>query len=412
MKNIIKISFRNLVRNGRRSMLTASLITIGVVFVLVYAALSGSFKAYMVGQITDSMLGHIQIHKKGYVASIDNLPLDKNLNEKQINKIVEFLEDNPYIESYTFRLKLGAMFSNYVSSTSIRLNGIDPKKETHTLPLFASRIEGGDPSQLQEGYIIVPELLAKGMQVKKDDTIVLVATNDKGSVNGLNFKVFGSSETVSGPGGRDGYIHINDVKKLLRIKEAQVSEVVIRLKDPSELKKAMKLLEPLTKFTNQKGKSVFEVHSWEKLTPFFNIVKMLDIMDISIKIILISIVLISILNVMIMSVYERVKEIGTIAAMGTTPSTITKLFLSEGLMLGIFGTILGALLSYATVFIINAVGITFSFGRQDNLTLNPVLNIKEVLIVSLIVIIISLIASISPAKKAAKLNPVDALRQN
>lgn len=250
------------------------------------------------------------------------------------------------------------------------------------------------------------------MQVKKDDTIVLVATNDKGSVNGLNFKVFGSSETVSGPGGRDGYIHINDVKKLLRIKEAQVSEVVIRLKDPSELKKAMKLLEPLTKFTNQKGKSVFEVHSWEKLTPFFNIVKMLDIMDISIKIILISIVLISILNVMIMSVYERVKEIGTIAAMGTTPSTITKLFLSEGLMLGIFGTILGALLSYATVFIINAVGITFSFGRQDNLTLNPVLNIKEVLIVSLIVIIISLIASISPAKKAAKLNPVDALRQN
>lgn len=136
MKNIIKISFRNLVRNGRRSMLTASLITIGVVFVLVYAALSGSFKAYMVGQITDSMLGHIQIHKKGYVASIDNLPLDKNLNEKQINKIVEFLEDNPYIESYTFRLKLGAMFSNYVSSTSIRLNGIDPKKETHTLPLL------------------------------------------------------------------------------------------------------------------------------------------------------------------------------------------------------------------------------------------------------------------------------------
>ena len=412
MKNIIKISFRNLVRNGRRTLLTASLITIGVVFVLVYAALSGSFKAYMVGQITDSMLGHIQIHRKGYVASIDNLPLDKNLNQKQIEKITEFLDENPYIESYTFRLKLGAMFSNYTSSTSIRLNGIEPKKETQTLPLFASRIEGGNPSELQEGSIIVPELLAKGMKLNKDDTIVLVATNQKGSVNGLNFKVFGMSETVSGPGGRDGYIHINDVKKLLRIKDIEVSEVVIRLKDVGELKKAMKLLEPLSKFTNQKDKLVFEVHAWEKLTPFFNIVKMLDIMDISIKIILISIVLISILNVMIMSVYERVKEIGTIAAMGTTPSTITKLFLSEGLMLGIFGTIFGALLSYITVFIINVIGITFSFGRQDNLTLNPVLNLKEVLIVSVIVIIISLIASISPARKASKLNPVDALRQN
>ena len=412
MKNIIKMSLRNLLRSGRRTALTASLITIGVIFVLVYAALSGSFKAYMVGQITDSMLGHVQIHKKGYVASIDSLPLDKNLNQKQIEKITEFLDDNPYIESYTFRLKLGAMFSNYIASTSVRLNGINPKKETQTLPLFASRIDGNDPSSLKEGSIIVPELLAKGMNIKKDDTIVLVATNQKGSVNGLNFKVAGTSETVSGPGGRDGYIHINDVKKLLRIKQVEVSEVVIRLKDVDQLYKAMQLLKPLTLLKNEKDKPLFEIHTWEKLSPFYNIVKMLDIMDISIKIILISIVLISILNVMVMSVYERIKEIGTIAAMGTTPSTISKLFLTEGLMLGIFGTILGAMLSYVIVFVINTIGITFSFGRQDNLTLNPVLNFNEVLVVSIIVIIISLIASISPARKASKLNPVDALRQN
>ena len=412
MKNIIKMSLRNLLRSGRRTALTASLITIGVVFVLVYAALSGSFKAYMVGQITDSMLGHVQIHKKGYVASIDSLPLDKNLNQKQIEKITEFLDDNPYIESYTFRLKLGAMFSNYIASTSVRLNGINPKKETQTLPLFASRIDGSDPSSLKEGSIIVPELLAKGMNIKKDDTIVLVATNQKGSVNGLNFKVAGTSETVSGPGGRDGYIHINDVKKLLRIKQVEVSEVVVRLKDVDQLYKAMQLLKPLTLLKNEKDKPLFEIHTWEKLSPFYNIVKMLDIMDISIKIILISIVLISILNVMVMSVYERIKEIGTIAAMGTTPSTISKLFLTEGLMLGIFGTILGAMLSSVIVFVINTIGITFSFGRQDNLTLNPVLNFNEVLVVSIIVIIISLIASISPARKASKLNPVDALRQN
>lgn len=412
MKNIIKISFRNLIRSGKRTVLTASLITIGVIFVLVYAALSGSFKAYMVGQITDSMLGHIQIHTKGYVASIDNLPLDKNLNEKQISKIKEFLDENPYIESYTFRLKLGAMFSNYVSSTSVKLNGIDPLKETQTLPLFASRIEGEDPSSLKEGSIIVPELLAKGMKINKNDTIVLVATNQKGSVNGLNFKVVSTAEAASGPGGRDGYIHINDVKKLLRFNEAEVSEVVIRLKDVKYLNKAMKLLQPLSEFKNQKDKQVFEIHTWEELSPFYNIVKMLNLMDISIKIILISIVLISILNVMVMSVYERIKEIGTIAAMGTTPSTITKLFLTEGLMLGIFGTILGGVLSYVIVFIINAIGITFSFARQDNLTLSPVLNINEVIVVSLIVIVISLIASISPARKAAKLNPVDALRQN
>ena len=412
MKNIVKISFRNLLRSGRRTILTASLITIGVIFVLVYAALSGSFKAYMVGQVTDSMLGHIQIHAKGYIASVDNLPLDKNLDKKQIDKISKFLDKNPFIQSYTYRLKLGSMFSNYIASTSIRLNGINPKKESQTLPLFASRVKGVDAASLQKGSILVPELLAKGMKVKKRDTIVLVATNQKGSVNGMNFKVAGIIEPISGPGGRDGYIHINDAKKLLRLKNNEVSEVVIRLKDVTYLDKAMQLLKPLTLIKNQKGKPVFEIHTWKNLSPFYNIVKMLDIMDISIKIILISIVLVSILNVMVMSVYERIKEIGTIAAMGTTPATIIKLFLTEGLMLGVFGTILGVILSYAIVFIINVTGITFSFGRQVGLTLNPVLNTNEVLVVSVIVIIISLIASILPAIKAARLNPVDALRQN
>jgi len=412
VKNIIKISFRNLLRSGRRTILTASLITIGVMFVLVYSALSGSFKSYMVGQVTDSMLGHIQIHKKGYIASVDNLPLDKNINKKQLDKITEILDKNQFIESYTFRLKLGSMFSNYISSTNIRLNGIDPLKEAKTLPLFESRIDEIKASELKEGSIIVPELLAKGMGVKKGDSIVLVATNKKGSVNGLNFKVEGSIEPISGPGGRDGYIHINDVKKLLRFKEIEVSEVVIRLKDVKHLKTVMRMLKPLSNMKNQKDKPVFEVHTWEKLSPFYNIVKMLDIMDISIKIILISIVLISVLNVMVMNVFERIKEIGTIAAMGTTPSTITKLFLTEGLMLGTFGAIVGSFLSYIIILIINGIGISFSFGRQSDLTLNPVLHINEILIVGVIVIIISLIASISPAIKAANLNPVDALRQN
>ena len=135
-------------------------------------------------------------------------------------------------------------------------------------------------------------------------------------------------------------------------------------------------------------------------------------MYISIKIILISVVRISVLNVMVMSVYERIKEIGTIAAMGTSPATITKLFLTEGLMLGVFGTLLGSLLSYLIVYVINSVGISFSFGRQSDLVLNPVLHLNEMLIVSVIVILLSLVASISPAIKAANLDPVDALRQN
>ncbi len=409
--NIIKISYRNLKRNHRRTLLTASLITLGVVFVLVYTAMAGSFKGYMVGQITDSMMGHLQIHKKGYVASLDNLPLDKNLNPKSLEFIEEYLKDNKYVESYSYRIKFGAMLSNFVSTTNIRLNAVNPDNEFKTLPDLSKRFKGFNGT-LKKGEIIIPELLAKGMKLKVGDPIVLIANNKKGSVNGINLKIVGVSEQISGPGGRDGYINMVDAKKVLRIKGIEVSEIVVRLKDVSMLEDAMKSLKPIMEKKNKADKPSFEVHPWTKLSPFYNIIKMIEVMNISIQVILISIVLISILNVMIMSVYERIKEIGTISAMGTPPKTIIKLFLTEGLMLGIFGAIVGSIVSLAIVFGLDAAQITYNFGKQSDLILNPSLSLVQVVTVSLIVIFISLIASISPAIKASKLDPVEALRSN
>ena len=410
MNNILKISYRNLKRNGRRTLLTASLITIGVVFVLIYTALSGSFKSYTVGQITDSLMGHIQIHKKGYVASVDNLPLDRNLNAKMLEFIEPQLKENALIESYSYRIKFGAMFSNFTSTTNIRLNAIIPEQEFKTLPLLEGRITDMNVT-FKPGEIIVPELLIKGMDVKIGDTIVLVANNKNGSVNGINLKVAGIVGQIMGPGGRDGYIHMEDAKKALRMNnDLEVSEIVIRLKDVEKLKIAEKSLQPILEKVNKEGKSVFEIHTWEKLSPFYNIIKMIDIMNISIQTILISIVLISILNVMMMSVFERVREIGTIAAMGTPPLTIVKLFLCEGLMLGVFGAVLGSVLSSGIVYILNIVKITYSFGQQSGLELAPKLSLGEIGSVSLVVILISLVASISPAIKASRLDPVEALR--
>lgn len=410
MNNIFKISYRNLKRNGRRTLLTTSLITLGVVFVLLYTALSGSFKNYTVGQITDSVMGHIQIHKKGYVASVDNLPLDKNLNAKMLEFIESKLETNPYIASYSYRIKFGAMFSNFTSTTNIRLNAIDPKDEFETLPLLRDRVLDMNET-LKAGEIIVPELLIKGMDVKIGDTIVLVANNKSGSVNGINLKVAGILGQVMGPGGRDGYIHMDDAKKVLRMNnEVEVSEIVLRLKDVDQMSVAEKSLQPILEKLNKEGKSVFEIHTWQQLSPFYNIIKMIDLMNVSIKIILISIVLISILNVMIMSVYERIREIGTIAAIGTPPMSIVKLFLCEGLMMGALGAFLGSILSLGIVFILNFVKITYSFGQQSGLVLIPKLALSDVLSVSAIVIVISLIASISPSIKASRLDPVEALR--
>ena len=410
MFDLFKIAIRNLLRYKRRTLLTASLVTIGVVFVLVFISVSASFKNMMIGQITDSFLGHIQIHKKGYVASIDNLPLTLGLNPKAFAKVEKALKESPEIEAYSKRIKFGGMFSNFMETTNIRLNGVYPEDETKTSPLLLSRIKEGDKA-LRLGEILLPELLAKGMKVKVGDTIVVIATNKDGSVNGKQFLVGGILESATGPGGRDGYIHFDDAAEVLRMEAVEISEVAIRLKDFDKLHPvANRLKKSLADELNKQGKPVFELHTWEKLSPFFNISRMIDVMTFFVKLMLVAIVLISIMNVMVMAVYERIREIGTIAAIGTLPGKILSMFLIEGFSLGLFGVIMGSTLGVAIISLLDMAQLTFDFGRQKGLLLSLNIPSQDILVISIIVIMISVMASLNPAYKASKMNAIDALR--
>jgi putative ABC transport system permease protein len=170
------------------------------------------------------------------------------------------------------------------------------------------------------------------------------------------------------------------------------------------------LKKSLGSFMNKMGKPVFEVHTWKKLSPFSKIAKMIDLLTLSVKIMLISIVLVSIMNVMIMAVYERIREIGTIAAIGTQPGRILALFVSEGFLLGVTGTIIGTVVSLIAVYSLNIYKITFSFGRQENLILSPSLQACDVIMVSAVVIGVAVLASLQPAWKASRMDPITALR--
>ena len=410
MLKLFKIAVRNLLRYKRRTLLTSSLIAIGVMFVLVFIAASGSFKYIMIGQITDSMLGHLQVHKRGYVASIDSLPLTLNLSAKEEEKLEKAMENIPEIESFSPRIKFGGMFSNFIETTNVRVNGVDPEKEIATVPLFLSRIKQGEKS-IKEGEILIPELLANGMKTKVGDTVVVIATNRDGSVNGKQFVVGGIIESVTGPGGRDGYMHIKDAMEVLRMEEMEISEVAIRLKDFDELNAVSNRLDKImSKELNKQGKPIFDVRTWEKLSPFYNIARMIDVMTFFIKLMLIAIVLVSIMNVMIMAVFERIREIGTISAIGTMPKKILSLFLIEGFSLGVLGAVVGNILALGVVFLINLVKIAFNFGRQSGLVLSPSLNTGDILWISAIVIIVSVAAALQPAFKASRMEPVEALR--
>ena len=410
MGNLFKIAIRNLLRYKRRTLLTASLITVGVVFVLAFVSVAGTFKNMMIGQITDSMIGHLQVHRKGFVASIETLPLNLNLKGPAIGRLEKILDAQPEIEAYSPRVKFGGMFSNFTETSSIRLTAIDPEKEFKTVPLLPERvIEGG--KELKPGGILIPELLSRGMKVKPGDAVVIVATNADGSVNGKQFVVTGVMESATGPGGRDGYVHLDDARELLRMEGQQVSEYVIRLKDFGKLAAFSEKLDGLlAKELNQQGKPLFEAHTWEQLSPFFNIARMIDLMTFFIKLMLIAIVLISIMNVMIMAVYERIREIGTIAAIGTLPGKILSMFVIEGFFMGVAGALIGDLVGIGLVWILNISKISYNFGQQKGIILQAGVSPADILMISATVIIVSVIASLQPAFKASRMEPIQALR--
>lgn len=411
--NVLWIAMRNLLRYRRRTLLTTLLITLGIVSVLLFSAVAGSFKWMMVGQITDAMLGHLQVHRRGYVASIDNLPLNLNLSPEQAAHVRAVLDAEPAVAAYTERVKFGAMFSNFTETTNIRLNAVHPEAESATVPLLADRLVGGARKGvlLRPGEILVPELLARGMKVAVGDQVVVVATNQDGQVNGMPLVVGGVLGSVTGPGGRDGYMRLDDARTLLRLAQPEVSEIAVRLHDLGQVEAvAARVRAALGDTRTPQGQQAFEVHTWDQLTPFANIAAMIDMLHLFIQIMLVSIVLISIMNVMVMAVYERIREIGTIAAIGTQPARILALFVTEGLLLGFTGAVVGTALSLGAIGVLNAVGLRFSFGRQDALLLEPSVAAGDVAWIVAVVVVVAVLASLQPAFKASRMDPIQALR--
>lgn len=408
----LKLSARNLLRHRRRSLLTAFLIALGVAALLLFVAAAGSFKQAMIGEITDSMLGHLQIHKKGYISAVDNLPLNLNLQPKAAEKVEAALKADSRIEAYSLRLKFGAMLSNYTETSNARLNGIDPAAEDATVPGLRKRISEGDSggALLERGQVLIPTLLAKGMKVKPGDTVVLIATNASGSVNAKSFVVRGILDAITGPGGRDGYIHLDDARELLRMDKPEVMEIAVRLKKFSQLPAVQRDLQStIGALKNAEGKPVTELHTWSELSPFANIARMIDLMTTFIRVMLVSIVLVSVMNVMLMAVYERIREIGTLAAIGTSPGKILGMFLGEGLLLGFAGAAVGILFSLGTVGVLHAYPVSFAFGREV-IVLHPVLALPELAGVLGLAVLVSMVASLQPAWRAAHMDPIAALR--
>lgn len=415
MLTTLKLALRNLFRYGRRTILTSILICIGVTLVIISVGLTAGFRETAVGILTDTMLSHIQVHNIGYTENVTTSSLDLFLNPTEIGNLKPMLEKNENVKAYSLRIKFMGLLSTYKETTGIQTVAVNPRDEIVVCPALVDRLSMVEDKSnfVKPGEIILPNIFAGALSIEIGDEIVMVCTNRHGSMNGTTLLVTDIVESYSGRMLNNAYIHIDDALFLMRMEEPEIAEVAVRLNSIDKISQTKQELAKALNVYNQKqiangGEPTYEIHTWNQLSPFASFLTLIEIVIYTLYFVLISIVLISILNIMMMSVYERTKEIGTIASIGTTPRKIRWLFITEGLCLSSLSTAVGIILGMLGLLIFDIIKIKIKTGPFV-IALTSNISIFNILLTVLIVLVISVLASMQPAFKAAKMDPVDAL---
>jgi len=400
-----RLASRNLRRNIQRTLVALLTVAGGIVAFL----MAGGFIAWIFQDMREStihsQLGHLQIVKPSYYEKGIADPYAFLLPARSPEQAL--IEQTDGLVSLTPRLAFSGLASHGEVTVAFVGEGIDPE---HERPISSriTLVAGRDLADGNEPALMLGEGLARSLGVKPEAVVVLLATAANGSPNAVEVKVAGIFATVSKEYDDSALrLPIGLARKLMRVDGA--TSWVALLDHTGRTEKAVESLRSRLPDKN------FEVIPWFALADFYNKTVVLFSKQISVvKFIIGLIIILTISNTQTMSVLERTREIGTSLALGQRRQVVMRMFLAEGILIGVAGGLLGLLLGYFLAAIISAIGIPMppppgmARGYIGQILIDAALA-GDALVLA---ITTTLIASIMPAWKASRMNIVDALRYN
>lgn len=419
---MLKIAIRNVFRHRARTLITLSAISFGCIS-LIFAG--GYFEdvfykmreSYIAGQT-----GHIQIYKKGFFERGSAAPFDYLIDNPW--EIISLINGVGGVKFVTARIEFSGLISTGETTVSFVGQGIEPANETvvsysgaaaakpqkdKVLMTSGALLESGEPLKVDDTHsVILGKGLASGIGAKPGDGLILVANTVGGSINALDVIMKGVFSTASKQFD-DHFLRlpIATAKNLLHTQSVQ--SLVIMLDDTKNTQRVKEGLERA--FTE--NNLPLEIKSWDELSDFYTkTVTLFNRLFFVLKIVIAIIVILSIFNTMNMAVMERTGEIGTIMALGARRRGVLKLFLYEGLALGVIGGILGLILGISATVLIAGIGIPMPPppGATMEWLSEPKITMGVVVFAFILSLITSLISSLYPARKASRLEIAEALR--
>lgn len=411
MDTLLKIGIRNVRRNVRRTLITVLAIFVGVVVMLLTRGLVNGVQTNLRTSVTEVSLGDVQVHAKGYVDSMEGAPLTPNLPQSFLDGE---LVARAGAEAAAPRINFGGMISNGDRSTMILAQSIDPAIEYQVTPRKKKVVTAGRALQPGDtGVIVLAAGLAQALKVGVGDNVTILTSTLSGAMNAIDATVVG----VVAAGNplenkRMGVIPLADAQALLKMK-GRVTEFALRVPPAAGYDGALAVRDALEAALAGKQADI-EVHTWKQLMPTIDqLMKAQNFVLALIIGIIFFIVLVGIINTMLMSVFERIREIGTMMAMGMRRPQVITVFMFEALTLGILGAVFGALIGMLLVMGLDALEIPLTApGASVPMPLRITLDVAFPLKAMLMAGFSALVAAIYPAWQASKLKPIDAIRNH
>jgi putative ABC transport system permease protein len=399
------IAWRNLTRNRQRSVVSIMTVASGIVAF----SLASGFIAWIFVDMRDStvrsQLGHVQIVRPYY--------FDKGIADPYSFLLGDGREQFPKLAalegvvSVTPRLAFSGLASLGDATVSFIGEGVSPSGEK---PISA-RINidvGKDLQSDNEAAVILGEGLAASLGATVGDRIVLLVTTDKGGAGAVEVEVAGVFNTTSKE--FDDHALRLPIQRARTLMKVDGATAWVMLLDSHLL--TQRVIEQLKSFLPGDG---YQLVPWSDLADFYNKTVTLFKSQIQVvKVIIGLIIVLSISNTQTMSVLERTTEIGTMLALGQKRGIVMRLFILEGLLIGLLGGVIGISIGWLAAQGISAVGIPMppAPGMAHGFT-GAVILTSEIAVESvLLAVTTTLLASLLPAFRASRLNIVDALRYN
>lgn len=405
---VLSLSWRNVRRNGRWSLLTCLTIMAGAVMVLFMRSIQNGAFEQMTEDGISLLTGHIQVHEKGfwkqrtleYAFRDDPLLLEKIRSMRHVNAVAR-------------RIHAGVIMISGDSTEPAEVMGIEPSVEKGIITIQDFILPGGRFIRDEDTRsVVIGSVLARKLKVKAGDRVSILSQGFDGSIAAEYLTVAGifnsqntgynssiamisfkqASETFS----MSGYVSAYAVRIDKTDAVAQVASGIRAAADPG-----------------------LEVMSWDELMPEimqFIVIKRFG--SYLYVVILYLIVSFGILNTIQMSVYERIREIGIMISIGTSPGRIFSMIMCESFMIAIAGIAAGlaggSALSYYFVvhsFDISGYRAEMSLYNVSTFVYHAKMQLKDFAECSISLMALSVLFTYFPARRASKLDPVRAIRQ-